>query len=192
MSKTWLQCENGYPLLVSFLQNMHCNILIFIFPVPCSSQWCLACPYWVACCFEKTVHGRSSIWRGYISPFIVGSYLASRPAQLDHFRDLKTKNFMIESEKMFPDGYHPREDIHKPDLTQCSSKYFIIDFGMSHQYESDNQNFKSKQKNSSDICWCMHFFLLRGGFYFWHIGQVATPGAKPHTKPLPSSMPQRQ
>ena len=45
-SKTRLQCENGYPLLVSFLWNTHCNILIFIFPVPCSSHsWAIFSPF---------------------------------------------------------------------------------------------------------------------------------------------------
>ena len=56
---------------------------------------------------------------------------------------------MIESEKMFPDGYHPRKDLRKPDLsgpakfytrTQRPSKYFIIDFGMARRYESDNNS----------------------------------------------------
>ena len=45
-SKTRLQCDNGYPLLVSFLRNTHCNILIFIFPVPCSSHsWAIFSPF---------------------------------------------------------------------------------------------------------------------------------------------------
>ena len=52
---------------------------------------------------------------------------------------------MIESEKMFPEGYHFRKDFRKPDLsgpaifytrTQRPSKYFIIDYGMSRRYES--------------------------------------------------------
>ena len=73
-SKFRLQCEDGHPLLESFLGNTHRNILIFMFPV-FSSQWCRACPYWVACCFEKTIQGRSSIWGGYRAPFIVGSTL---------------------------------------------------------------------------------------------------------------------
>ena len=69
--------------------------------------------------------------------------------QLDCFRDLKSNNFMIESEKMIPEGCHPRKDLRKPDLsgparfytrTQCPSKYFIIDFGMSRRYESDNDS----------------------------------------------------
>ena len=56
---------------------------------------------------------------------------------------------MLESEKMFPEGYHPRKDVRKPDLsgpakfytrTQRPSKYFIIDFGMSRRYESDNDS----------------------------------------------------
>jgi hypothetical protein len=56
---------------------------------------------------------------------------------------------MMESEKMFPEGYHPMKDLRKPDLsgpakfytrTQRPSKYFIIDFGMSHRYESDNDS----------------------------------------------------
>ena len=56
---------------------------------------------------------------------------------------------MIESEKMFPEGYHPEKDLRKPDLsgpaifytrTQRPSKYFIIDFGMSRRYESDNDS----------------------------------------------------
>ena len=50
---------------------------------------------------------------------------------------------------MFPDGYHPRKDLRKPDLsgpakfhtrTQRPSKYFIIDFGMARRYESDNNS----------------------------------------------------
>ena len=73
----------------------------------------------------------------------------SKPAQLDHFRDLKINNFMIESEKMFPEGYHPKKVLLKPDLsgpakfytrTQRPSKYFIIDFGMARRYESDNDS----------------------------------------------------
>ena len=56
---------------------------------------------------------------------------------------------MIEFEKMFPEGYHPGRDLRKPDLsgpakfytrTQRPSKYFIIDFGMSRRYESDNDS----------------------------------------------------
>ena len=56
---------------------------------------------------------------------------------------------MIESEKMFPDGCHPKKVLRKPDLsgpakfytrTQRPSKYFIIDFGMSRRYESDNDS----------------------------------------------------
>ena len=56
---------------------------------------------------------------------------------------------MIESEKMFPNGYHPNNDLRKPDLsglakfytrTQRPSKYFIIDFGMARRYESDNDS----------------------------------------------------
>ena len=48
---------------------------------------------------------------------------------------------------MFPDGYHPKKVLRKPDLsgpakfytrTQRPSKYFIIDFGMARRYESDN------------------------------------------------------
>ena len=55
----------------------------------------------------------------------------------------------MESEKMFPEGYHPRRDLRKPDLsgpaksytrTQRPSKYFIIDFGMSRRYECDNDS----------------------------------------------------
>ena len=72
-----------------------------------------------------------------------------KSAQLDRFRDLKTSNFMIESEKMFPEGYHPWVDLRKPDLsgpakiytrTQRPSKYFIIDFGMARRYEPDNDS----------------------------------------------------
>ena len=56
---------------------------------------------------------------------------------------------MIEPEKMFPEGYHTRKDLRKPDLsgpaifytrTQRPSKYFIIDFGMSRRYESDDDS----------------------------------------------------
>ena len=56
---------------------------------------------------------------------------------------------MIEYEKMFPEGYHPNMVFRKPDLsgraksytrTQRPSKYFIIDFGMSRRYESDNDS----------------------------------------------------
>lgn len=50
---------------------------------------------------------------------------------------------------MFPEGYHHRKDLRKPDLsgpakfytrTQRPSKYFIIDFGMSRRYECDNNS----------------------------------------------------
>ena len=56
---------------------------------------------------------------------------------------------MIESDKMFPGGYHFGKDFRNPDLsgpaifytgTQLPSKYFIIDFGMSRRYESDNDS----------------------------------------------------
>ena len=56
---------------------------------------------------------------------------------------------MIEDEKMFPEGYHFKLNLRKPDLsgpaklytrTQRPSKYFIIDFGMSRRYESDNDS----------------------------------------------------
>jgi hypothetical protein len=56
---------------------------------------------------------------------------------------------MIESEKMFPEGYHFKKDLRKPDLsgpakfytrTQRPSGYFIIDFGMARRYESDNDS----------------------------------------------------
>jgi hypothetical protein len=56
---------------------------------------------------------------------------------------------MVESGKMFPEGYHPRKDLRKPDLsgpakfytrTQRPSKYFIIDFGMARRYEFDNDS----------------------------------------------------
>ena len=56
---------------------------------------------------------------------------------------------MIESEKMFPEGHHPKIDLRKPDLsgpakfytrTQRPFKYFIIDFGMARRYESDNES----------------------------------------------------
>ena len=56
---------------------------------------------------------------------------------------------MMEYEKMFPKGHHPNMDLLKPDLsgrakyytrTQRPSKYFIIDFGMSRRYESDNDS----------------------------------------------------
>ena len=55
----------------------------------------------------------------------------------------------MESGKMFPEGYHHRKDLRKPDLsgsakfytrTQRPSKYFIIDFGMSRRYECDNDS----------------------------------------------------
>ena len=55
----------------------------------------------------------------------------------------------MESGKMFPEGYHHRKDLRKPDLsgpakfytrTQRPSKYFIIDFGMSRRYECDNNS----------------------------------------------------
>ena len=71
------------------------------------------------------------------------------PAQLDCSRDMKSNNLMIESEKMFPEGYHSLKDLRKPDLsgpaifytrTQRPSKYFIIDFGMSRRYEPDNDS----------------------------------------------------
>lgn len=51
---------------------------------------------------------------------------------------------MMESSKIFPDGYHFRMNFRKPDLsgparfytrTQRPPKYFLIDFGMSLQYE---------------------------------------------------------
>ena len=73
-SKFRLQCEDGHPLLVSFFENANLNTLTFMYPVR-PSQWCPACPYWVACCFEKTIQRRSSIWGGYRAPFIVGSSL---------------------------------------------------------------------------------------------------------------------
>ena len=73
-SKFRLRCEDGHPLLVSFLGNAHRNILISMFPVR-SSQWCLAYPYGVACCIKKTIQGRSSIWGGHRALFIVGSAL---------------------------------------------------------------------------------------------------------------------
>ena len=50
---------------------------------------------------------------------------------------------------MFPDGHHFKKNLRKPDLsgpakfytrTQRPSKYFIIDFGMSRRYESDNDS----------------------------------------------------
>lgn len=50
----------------------------------------------------------------------------------------------MESDNMFPEGYHPRRNLLKADLsgpakfftrTQRPPKYFIIDFGMSRQYE---------------------------------------------------------
>ena len=56
---------------------------------------------------------------------------------------------MIEFEKMFPEGHHPKKDLRKLDLsgpakfytrTQRPSKYFIIDFGMARRYESDNDS----------------------------------------------------
>ena len=56
---------------------------------------------------------------------------------------------MIEFEKMFPEGHHPKKDLRKPDLsgpakfytrTQRPFKYFIIDFGMARRYESDNES----------------------------------------------------
>ena len=56
---------------------------------------------------------------------------------------------MIESVKMFLDGYHPRKDLRKHDLsglakfytrTQRPSKYIIIDFGMARPYERDNDS----------------------------------------------------
>ncbi|KAF8885559.1 kinase-like domain-containing protein [Gymnopilus junonius] len=62
-------------------------------------------------------------------------------------RDLKPDNLMMEADKMFPEGFHPRRDLRKGDLsgpakfytrTQCPSKYFLIDLGMSRQYESGN------------------------------------------------------
>jgi hypothetical protein len=62
---------------------------------------------------------------------------------------MKLNNFMMESEKMFPEGSHPKKDLRKPDLsgpakfytrTQRPSKYFIIDFGMSRSYKSDNDS----------------------------------------------------
>ena len=82
----------------------------------------------------------------------IGSFrliLLSIPAHFDHFRDLKFNNFMIESEKMFPEGFHFKNDLRKPDLsgpakfytrTQRPSKYFIIDFGMARRYGSDNDS----------------------------------------------------
>ena len=56
---------------------------------------------------------------------------------------------MIESEKMFPEGFHFKNDLRKFDLsgpakfytrTQRPSKYFIIDFGMARRYGSDNDS----------------------------------------------------
>lgn len=65
-------------------------------------------------------------------------------------------NFMMESKDMFPEGYHPQRFsfcarryglMRKPDLsgpakfftrTQRPPKYYLIDFGMSRQYDASD------------------------------------------------------
>ena len=89
------------------------------------------------------------IIESHIGSLLISLFRNPKPAQLDRFRDLKINNFMIESEKMFPEGFHFKRDLRKPDLsgpakfytrTQRPSKYFIIDYGMARRYESDNDS----------------------------------------------------
>ncbi|KDR71783.1 hypothetical protein GALMADRAFT_74620 [Galerina marginata CBS 339.88] len=62
-------------------------------------------------------------------------------------RDINYTNFMMEPETMFPDGYHPKEILRKPDLsgkakfytrTQNPPRYHLIDFGLSRQYDASD------------------------------------------------------
>ncbi|KAF9544086.1 hypothetical protein CPC08DRAFT_716571 [Agrocybe pediades] len=61
-------------------------------------------------------------------------------------RDFNIHNLMMDC-SMFPDGFHPAKNLHKPDLsgpakyytrTQRPPKYYIIDFGRSRQYDANN------------------------------------------------------
>lgn len=64
-------------------------------------------------------------------------------------RDLKSNNYMLEPDKMFPNGFHPTRELRKRDLsgpakyftrTQRPSKYVIIDFGLSRKYEPGDED----------------------------------------------------
>lgn len=75
------------------------------------------------------------------------SPLSARDIELNPLSDLNMNNFMMESKDMFPDGYHTQDILQKPDLsgparyytrTQRPPRYYIIDFGISRQYDDSN------------------------------------------------------
>ena len=55
---------------------------------------------------------------------------------------------MMDPSQLYPDGYHPRRIERKRDFTgkarhftrtQCPPKYYLIDFGISRKYSSDDR-----------------------------------------------------
>ncbi|KAJ3500155.1 hypothetical protein NLJ89_g9916 [Agrocybe chaxingu] len=75
-------------------------------------------------------------------------------------RDLNANNFMMETNSMYPKGYHPQEPLYEPDMigfakpftrTQCPQKYFIIDYGHARQYDLNDPNPRDTKKYGGDI-----------------------------------------
>ncbi|KIM37420.1 hypothetical protein M413DRAFT_77141 [Hebeloma cylindrosporum] len=74
-------------------------------------------------------------------------------------RDLNINNFMMEWTNMFPEGFHPQADRRKKDMsgpapfftrTQRPTRYIIIDFGMSTQYNPGNLSPREKSLIGGD------------------------------------------
>ncbi|KAF8215893.1 kinase-like domain-containing protein [Mycena galopus ATCC 62051] len=63
-------------------------------------------------------------------------------------RDCNRFNIVVDPEKLYPQGFHPVRTFYKPDMahgyakyitrTECWPRYYLIDFGISRQYNPDD------------------------------------------------------